>query len=96
MEPGCHPRRLCRAWPLVDLAHLAALLGIEPYAPADADDLAVLRDLLARRTVLAQERGSWLACHSPIPVNTLFDHGSSGGSPHPGHHPPTGAPFSQP
>jgi hypothetical protein len=47
--------------PLVDLAHLAALLGIEPYDPADADDLAVLRDLLARRSVLAREGGSWLA-----------------------------------
>ena len=35
--------------PRVDFAYLAALLGIRPWHPADADDLAVLRDLLARR-----------------------------------------------
>lgn len=35
--------------PLVDVAHLAALLGIRPWRPEDAADLAVLRDLLTRR-----------------------------------------------
>lgn len=39
--------------PLVDLDHLAALLGIRPWHPADDADLAVLRDLLARRQALA-------------------------------------------
>jgi hypothetical protein len=41
--------------PLVDLTHLTALLGIAPYDPAGANDLAVLRDLLARRTALAAQ-----------------------------------------
>jgi hypothetical protein len=41
--------------PLVDLAHLAALLGIAPHDPNDTGDLAVLRDLLARRTALAAQ-----------------------------------------
>jgi hypothetical protein len=39
--------------PLVDLAHLAALLGIRPSHPDDDADLAVLRDLLVRREALA-------------------------------------------
>jgi hypothetical protein len=54
--------------PLVDLAHLAALLGIEPYDPADADDLAVLQDLLARRIALALVRGSWCARQLQLPA----------------------------
>ncbi len=40
--------------PLVDLAHLAALLGIRTWHPANAADLAVLRELLARREALVE------------------------------------------
>ena len=39
--------------PLVDLAHLAALLGIRTWHPDDRADLDVLRELLARRQALA-------------------------------------------
>lgn len=39
--------------PLVDLAHLAALLGIRTWHSDDNADLAVLRELLARRQTLA-------------------------------------------
>lgn len=43
--------------PLADLGELAALLGIRTWHPADAADLGVLRELLARRTALAQRSG---------------------------------------
>ncbi len=39
--------------PLVDLDHLAALLGIRTWHPDDDADLDVLRELLARREALA-------------------------------------------
>jgi hypothetical protein len=54
--------------PLVDLAHLVALLGIEPCDPADADDLAVLQDLLARRIAIARVCGSWCTRQLQLPA----------------------------
>lgn len=39
------------------LAAVAALIGIDLDDPADADDLAVLRDLLARRVALVEQGG---------------------------------------
>ena len=45
--------------PFAELDELAALLGIRTWHPAAADDLAVLRELPARRTALAQPPSSF-------------------------------------
>jgi hypothetical protein len=56
--------------PLAELDELAALLGIRPYDPADENDLAVLRDLLARREALAAQRRA--AGPPPVPPPPWF------------------------